>query len=108
MREEEQASARGRAEKYLAECAEYTDPYEHEKLVRDWVKKGDVAKNVVGDFTRRAGAVKGKKLIDLGFGNGQYVTAFAQAGAEAHGLEVNPVLLRIAEEKARSQPPRAG
>ena len=88
------------AEEYLALCGEYTDPYEHEKLVRDWEKKSMVAKNVVGDFMRRAGDPRGKQVLDIGFGNGEYAIAFFQAGAKVCGLEVNSVLLRLAQERA--------
>ena len=93
---------RRQAELYLSECEEYTDAYEHEKLVRDWEKKGTVARNVVGDFTRRAGDPRGKRLIDLGFGNGVYAIEFAKAGALVSGLEVNSVLHGIAKERAQS------
>lgn len=93
--------ARERAERFLREGGNYTDPYEREKLIRDWVQKGDVAERVVEDFNQRAGAVRGKKLLDIGFGNGLYSVAFARAGAEAYGLEVNDVLLQIAYENAR-------
>lgn len=93
---------RKRAERYLAECHEYTDSYEHEKLVNDWEKKEQVAKNVVGDFIKRAGDVRGRRLIDLGFGNGLYAVAFAKAGAEVYGLEVNDVLKDIAEENVQT------
>src|SRR3989344_2995802 len=96
-------TVRDQAEGYLSSCAEYTDPYEHEKLVRDWEKKGDVAKNVVGDFTRRAGHPHGKSVLDIGFGNGLYASAFAEAGAEVAGLEVNPVLLSIATQNLKER-----
>ncbi|MEK7106899.1 MAG: class I SAM-dependent methyltransferase [Patescibacteria group bacterium] len=93
--------ARAQAEKYLSTCDEYTDPYEHEKLVRDWVKKGDVAERVVEDVRQRAGEVRGKRILDIGFGSGLYSVAFARAGAETYGLEVNDVLHQIAHENAR-------
>ncbi len=35
----------------------------------------------------------GMKVGDLGCGDGRVVVAFAQAGAEAHGYEVNPLLV---------------
>lgn len=97
---EGEAIARERAERFLREGGEYTDPYEREKLVRDWMKKGDVAKDVVEDFNARAGDVHGKKVLDIGFGSGLYSVAFARAGALASGLEVNDVLLQIAGENA--------
>ncbi len=35
----------------------------------------------------------GERAIDLGSGDGRLVVAFAKAGAEAHGYEINPVLV---------------
>src|SRR3989338_1575296 len=101
MSKETEAVARERAERFLREGGNYTDPYEREKLVRDWVQKGDVAERVVEDVRQRAGEVRGKKILDIGFGSGLYSVAFARAGAETHGLEVNDVLFQIACENAR-------
>lgn len=101
MSKETEAVARERAERFLREGGNYTDPYEREKLVRDWVQKGDVAERVVEDVRQRAGEVRGKKVLDIGFGSGLYSVAFARAGAETHGLEVNDVLFKIAGENAR-------
>jgi len=98
LMQDERTRARARAEHYLATCTEYTDPYEREKLVRDWEKKGDVAEQVVGDFTRRAGDPRSKRLLDIGYGSGMYSIAFAKSGTDTYGLEVNPVLHEIAKE----------
>ena len=103
MMDQSREKVRLQAEEYLSSCTEYADPYEHEKLVRDWEKKGDVAKNVIGDFTARAGTPAGKSVLDIGFGNGLYALAFAEAGAVVSGIEVNPVLLRIAEDNSRQR-----
>ncbi len=35
----------------------------------------------------------GERLADLGAGDGRLVIAFARAGAEAHGYELNPILV---------------
>ena len=35
----------------------------------------------------------GQKIADLGSGDGRVVIAFAKAGAEAHGFEINPLLV---------------
>lgn len=99
---DDKSDVRQRAESYLSSCKEYSDSYEHEKLVRDWEKKGEVAKNVVGDFTRRAGDPRGKKVLDIGFGNGEYAIAFSRAGAEVTGVEVNPVLGSLAKDRANA------
>lgn len=36
---------------------------------------------------------KGQKAIDLGSGNGKIVIALAKKGVEAHGYEINPLLV---------------
>lgn len=95
-----QEKARARAERYLRECAEYSDSFEHGKLVGDWMKTVEVAKKVVGDFKARAGDTEGTHLLDIGFGSGMYSIAFAQAGADVSGLEINEVLSAIARENA--------
>jgi len=45
---------------------------------------------------RLAGDVHGKRVVDLGSGDGRLVIAFASSGAEAHGYELNPVLVWFA------------
>ncbi|MBI2612308.1 class I SAM-dependent methyltransferase [Candidatus Kaiserbacteria bacterium] len=42
---------------------------------------------------RLAGDVRGKRVLDLGSGDGRLVITFASAGAVAHGYELNPVLV---------------
>lgn len=44
---------------------------------------------------------KGQKLVDLGSGDGRIVMAFARAGIESHGYEINPVLVMISRLKIR-------
>jgi len=48
-----------------------------------------------------AGEVKGKKVVDLGSGDGRLVIALAQAGAEAHGYEINPILAWLSRWKIK-------
>lgn len=43
----------------------------------------------------------GDKAVDLGSGDGRLVIALAEAGAEAHGYEINPVLVFLARRKIR-------
>jgi len=40
----------------------------------------------------------GDKIADLGSGDGRILIAFARAGAEAHGYEVNPLLVRCSRQ----------
>jgi len=43
----------------------------------------------------------GDKAVDLGSGDGRLVIAMVQAGAEAHGYEINPFLVLIAKNNIR-------
>ncbi len=46
------------------------------------------------------GDIKGKKVLDLGSGNGKIVIAAARAGAaEAIGFEINPLLVKISRNR---------
>jgi cyclopropane fatty-acyl-phospholipid synthase-like methyltransferase len=47
----------------------------------------------VGIIRKFADAKSGQKIADLGSGDGRILIALAQAGAEAHGYEVNPLLV---------------
>ena len=91
------------AEQYLENCAEYTSPFEREKLINNWIEKDRVAQGVVDDFRKRVGDPKGSRMLDFGFGNAQFAIAFAQAGAQVDGLEVNQTLLDLAQENAATQ-----
>ena len=42
-----------------------------------------------------------KKFVDLGSGDGRAVIAFARAGAEAHGYEINPLLVLVSRNKIK-------
>lgn len=42
---------------------------------------------------------EGDKVADLGSGDGRIVIEFAKKGAEAHGYEINPILVFIARRK---------
>ncbi|MBI2010780.1 MAG: SAM-dependent methyltransferase [Candidatus Colwellbacteria bacterium] len=43
----------------------------------------------------------GEKAVDLGSGDGRMVIALAKAGAEAHGYEVNPLLVFWSRRKIK-------
>ncbi|MDP3685405.1 MAG: methyltransferase domain-containing protein [bacterium] len=44
----------------------------------------------------------GEQVADLGSGDGRVVIAFARAGAEAHGYEINPLLVWRARRRIRA------
>ncbi len=48
-----------------------------------------------------SGVVGGERAADLGSGDGRVVIALAERGAEAHGFEVNPVLVLLSRRKIR-------
>ena len=72
--------------------------YEKEKFVRDWMNKEKSAAAFAKDFATTVGDPRGKKILDIGFGNGIMLLEFARAGAIASGLETNDSLLSLAEE----------
>lgn len=88
---------------YIDQCGEYVHASERKRLIADWNKKGQVAKSLMGDVTKRALDPNGKRVLDLGFGNGEFVRAFALAGADAAGIEVNDVLLGIAQSRLQEE-----
>ncbi|MGO9307541.1 MAG: class I SAM-dependent methyltransferase [Spirochaetia bacterium] len=45
----------------------------------------------------------GEKAADLGSGDGRVVCALARAGAEAHGYEINPVLVLVSRRNIRRE-----
>jgi hypothetical protein len=48
-----------------------------------------------------SGAAPGERAADLGSGDGRIVIALARRGAEAHGFEVNPILVLLARRNIR-------
>lgn len=44
---------------------------------------------------------RGEKAVDLGSGDGRIVIAMAKKGAEAHGYEVNPILVLLSRRNIR-------
>jgi len=89
---------RARAERYINACNEYALPFEREKLIDGWVSKERKAAGLIADFKERAGNPAGARLLEIGFGGGTQLAAFAGVGALVSGLEVNSVLLDIAKE----------
>lgn len=48
-----------------------------------------------------AAVAAGEKAADLGSGDGRVVIALARRGAEAHGFEVNPILVHVSRRNIR-------
>src|SRR3989344_4813980 len=85
-------------DRFLKLSKGYTNTYERNRRIKDWDSKEEVAKKILEDLKKRVGDPKGKRLLDVGFGNGAFSVEFARAGAEVSGIEVNPILLNIAKE----------
>ena len=45
---------------------------------------------------------RGDRVADLGSGNGKIVIEFAKLGAEAHGYEINPLLVWLSRRKIKN------
>lgn len=93
------SSLREHAERYLAACEEYTHPEERDRLIENWELQRKRTEGILADFKKRAGDPVGKTLLDIGYGSGSQLLAFARAGAKVSGLEVNSVLRTIALEQ---------
>jgi SAM-dependent methyltransferase len=87
-----------RATAYVDKALPHGSEYEKKKLLEDWLHKEGIAQGVLRDFIKRVGDPKGKKVLDVGFGNGVTLSVFATHGAEMSGLEVSPDLLSIGSE----------
>ena len=49
--------------------------------------------DIVKKMIKLANIKQGDKALDIGSGDGRLVIALARAGAEAHGFEINPLLI---------------
>ncbi len=56
----------------------------------------------VAVIRRFAAAEPGKKIADLGSGDGRILIALAADGAEAHGYEINPLLVAASRRRIRN------
>jgi ribosomal protein L11 methylase PrmA len=52
-------------------------------------------------MARLAEVRPGEKAVDLGSGDGRVLCALARAGAEAHGYEINPILVLVSRRNIR-------
>ena len=70
---------------------------EREKYIGDWIRKVPTARKIVEDFKLRVGDPNGKKIIDVGCGNGGMSIALTEAGAEVTSIEVEKDLYDASE-----------
>jgi len=58
-------------------------------------------KEAMEEMIALANIKPGEKAVDLGAGDGRVVVCLAKAGLEAHGYEINPVLVLLAKINIR-------
>lgn len=81
--------------------------YEQKKFFKDWLKKEKNARTFLKDFTYAVDNSRGKKVLDIGFGNGLMLLEFSRIGAVSYGLETENELLNIAKERFRENKKKA-
>lgn len=57
--------------------------------------------NALRDIIKLAKAKKGDKMADLGSGNAKILIEFAKHGIEAHGYEINPLLVWLSRARIK-------
>lgn len=60
-----------------------------------------VAYNRIETMIKLLRLKRGQRMVDLGSGDGRIVIEFAKRGIEAHGYEINPVLVFMSRFKIR-------
>lgn len=75
---------------------------EKEKIIVDWANKVEDSKALVKDFEERVGKVAGKKILDAGSGSGGVSIAFALAGADVSGVDIEKDLYEISLKHAEA------
>ena len=88
--------------KFEADTWAYTRKYlshgsfrDQRKFVTDWLKKDKSAKAFFNDFLFAVGDPRGKKVLDIGFGNGIMAGEFIKAGTLIYGLETEEDLVKM-------------
>ncbi len=88
------------AREYVYRRFKLASTAEKEKIINDWVNKIEDSQALVKDFKERVGDPNGKKILDAGSGPGGVSIAFAMAGAEVSGVDVEKELFEISEKHA--------
>lgn len=90
-----------KARTHIENALPHAGTKERQKLLEDWLDKEASASGILADFEKRIGSVAGKRILDVGFGNGITLATFRKAGADMSGLEVSRKLHAIATEYLR-------
>jgi cyclopropane fatty-acyl-phospholipid synthase-like methyltransferase len=62
-----------------------------------------IGKQKLQDMIELLNIKKGEKAVDIGSGDGRIVIALAKHGAEAHGYEINPLLVYLSRRKIKKE-----
>ena len=95
------------AKKYFTKHYPFASKKEIEKQVEDWQNKISSGESLAKFFGERVGQIAGKKILDIGFGSGGIAVVFSRAGAEMHGVDVDPELKSLAERNVAAKGARA-
>lgn len=76
---------------------------ECERTIRDWLEKPVTAQGIARDFERRARALNGLTVLDVGSGSGGISIALSKFGAKVTGIEIEEELVAIAREEAKTE-----
>ena len=58
-------------------------------------------RKTIEKMIRISGNLKGKKIVDIGSGDGRIIIEFAEKGAKAEGYEINPLLVLFSRYKIK-------
>ena len=75
--------------------------YSHYQDWKQWQDFGSLAPSQARYFARELamlGPLRGKRILEIGFGNGSFLRFAQQQGSEVQGAEVNPELLQAARD----------
>ncbi|MDO8492463.1 MAG: class I SAM-dependent methyltransferase [bacterium] len=90
------------AREYVYKRFPHASILEKEKVINDWIGKVSDSRALVADFKERVGEPKGKKILDAGSGPGGVSIAFAEAGAEMSGVDIEKELYDISLRHAEA------
>ncbi len=97
----ENTKIKDEALKYFTKHYPCASKREIDKQVLDWQNKTVSSGKLVDFFVKRVGDVKGKKILDVGFGSGGVSVAFARSGGVVSGVDVDQELKDVAERLAK-------
>jgi 2-polyprenyl-3-methyl-5-hydroxy-6-metoxy-1,4-benzoquinol methylase len=86
----------GTMKQWYEQLYEDFDTYGDEPYTQDTQKEVDFITNVLGDD-------RGKRILDVGCGNGRHTLELARRGFTVTGVDLSPSMLALAEKTAKSE-----